>query len=126
MRKHHSTSWLDRYLEALQTANEAQTRFMEQSVSDMSSLFRLVRLLWMALQPVRLNAVLRAELKQSLVAEARRRQVQDALGLPTQPASGRRGWWAPVAVLGTASLVGAYALWRRSRPEAIEDMGMAA
>jgi len=126
MRPYHLVSWLDRYLEALQTENEAQTRFVEQTVSDLAALYRLVRMLWAVLQPVHPNPQFRGELKQNLIAEAQRRQVQDALGLQIPATAARRRWWRPVAVLGTASLVGVYALWRRSRPHEVEDVGLAA
>lgn len=126
MRNHHYSSWLDRYFEALQTNNEAQMRFIEQAVSDMSPLFHLVRLLWATLVPVTPSPDFQAELKQRLLAEASRRHAQETLGIETLPAPARRGWWVPVAALGTASVVGAYAFWRRSRRSPVEDASLAA
>lgn len=124
MRNQQTVNWLDRYLESLQTENSAQSRFIEQAVPALGTLYSLVRILWAVLRPVPVAPAFRADLKQNLVAEARRRQVNQALDM--QPRASRRNWWAPVAVLGTVSLVGAYAWWRRSQPAAGEDLQIAA
>ncbi|NOZ71147.1 MAG: hypothetical protein GXP38_04420 [Chloroflexi bacterium] len=126
MRNHRYSPWLDRYFEALQTNNEAQSRFVEQTADEMTPLFQLIRLLWATLQPVSPSSRFRSELKQHLLAEARRRHAQDTLGFEPAPAPTRRVWWVPVAALGTASVVGVYAFWRRSRRSPVEDIGLAA
>ena len=113
---------LDAYLDILNHQGEAKARLIENDFSEsesMHNLLRVLQLLWRELRPVTPREEFRNTLGERLVKEARRRQTIEALA-PSRVSRARRPIWlvAPLAALGTASLVGAYAYWRFTRQNA--------
>ncbi len=117
---------LDMHFEALlqqgdaNLAGFAKAKLIETTPglpAEIVALFHLIRDLWAFFRPVQPTPVFRADLNARLVAEAKRQQAQRTLGIAHPHPPLRPVWVAPVAVLGTASLVGvgAYAYWRRTR-----------
>ena len=93
---------------------------------DSVSLFAVVNWLWQTLRPITPAQAFRNELRLQLVAECERQRVQQELGIQqTTRALWPIAWIASVAV-GTASLVGMYAFWRRSRHVGQEETALAA
>ena len=118
MKPQTSDEILNAHYDALTSQNVAKARLIETDPTvedDMPRLFALVRLLWETLQPLSPEERFRLELHRSLVDEAQRRRVQQALGIETRRKTTPVTWIVPVAAIGTASLVGAYVFWRRSR-----------
>jgi len=120
---------LDQHFDALHQHGEPRVRLIETTSmlsEDSASLFTVVQWLWQALQPVQPSQAFRDELLLQLQTEYERRRVQQHLGI--QPVSRTLrpiAWIVPVAV-GTASLVGVYAFWRRSRHIIPEETALAA
>lgn len=114
---------LDMHFEALQQQGDtgfAKAKLIETTPGlpvEIVVLFSLIRALWAFFRPVQPAPGFRADLSARLIAEAKRQQAQRTLGIAHSHPPLRPVWVAPVAVLGTASLVGvgAYAYWRRAR-----------
>ncbi|NOX63782.1 MAG: hypothetical protein GXP42_17795 [Chloroflexi bacterium] len=109
---------LDNYLNTLKHQGEAKAQLIENDPArpaEMDALFRVVQVLWRELRPVAPRADFRTSLGEQLVNEARRRQAREALAASRARPALPRLWLVPVAALGTASLVGAYAYWRFTR-----------
>jgi hypothetical protein len=120
---------LNHHFDTLHLYGEPRARLIETDSTlpeDSASLFTIVQWLWQALQPVQPSQTFRDELLLQLQTEYERQRVQQHLGI--QPASRTLrpiAWIVPVAV-GTASLVGVYAFWRRSRHITQKETALAA
>ena len=124
VRKDQLPETLDAHFEALTNQGEARARLVEQTpglLPEAEALFAVARLLWALLQPVQPSTAFRIELGEQLTAAARRKQAGRVLGIGQIHPVIRNLWLVPVAALGTASLVGAYAFWRRSRQDEDEE-----
>ncbi|RME85365.1 MAG: hypothetical protein D6775_02990 [Caldilineae bacterium] len=120
---------LNTHFDALIHQGEAKAKLIESDPSlpaSMALLFTIVRLLWTTLRPVAPSPEFRRDLEQRLIQEAERRRVQEALGFAPERRAISPLWLVPVATLGAASLVGAYAYWRRSRRAVSEEQLAAA
>jgi hypothetical protein len=129
MMKQQADDIFDWHFEALRQENEDQVQLIENAEElppDMASLFGLVHLLWNLLPLLQPRPAFRAALRDQLTAETQRRRTQRALGYGEPRLMPRPRWVVPMAALGTASLVGAYAYWRLSRHSAVDNDALAA
>ena len=110
---------LEAYLDILNHQGEGKARLIENDFSEsmnMRELFQVLQMLWRELRPAAPGEEFRKTLGERLVKEAQRRQTLEALAAPHVSRPRRPIWLvAPLAALGTASLVGAYAYWRFTR-----------
>lgn len=129
MKQQDTEEILDHHFDTLQFYGEPRARLIETNPAlpeDSASLFTVVQWLWQTLQPVQPEPAFKDELLLQLQSEYERRQVQRHLGIQQASRAFRPiAWIVPVAV-GTASLVGAYAFWRRSRQSIREEPALAA
>ena len=116
---------VNQHYEGMRQAQGANTPAQDQT-PELFPLFTIAGWLWEFLRPAPPNERFRADLHAHLVAEAERRRVQRAL----QGTRGKRPLQASlvvsVAALGAASLVGAYAYWRRAQHAGGGDTALAA
>lgn len=129
MKPTQAESLLDTHFETLTRQGEADARQLQDLPGlslELVALFALALNLWNLLRPVRPAQQFRNELGERLVTEAQRRRTQRAIGIHSTDPSARPLWLVPVAALGTVSLVGAYAFWRRSRQPLAKDTALAA
>lgn len=129
MKQQNAEELFDYHFDTLHSHGESRALLIEtdSTLSENSmSLFTVVRLLWETLRPVQPSQAFRDELLLQLQAECERQRVQQQLGILQMPRALRpMSWIVPVAV-GTASLVGMYAFWRRSRHILPEERALAA
>jgi hypothetical protein len=120
---------LDQHFDTLHLYGEPRARLIETGSTlseDSTTLFTVVQWLWQTLQPVQPAPAFKDELLLQLLTEYERQRVQQHLGIQQAPRAFRPiAWIVPVAV-GTASLVGVYAFWRRSRQNMGEKPALAA
>ena len=120
---------LDHHFDTLHQYGEPRARLIETDSAlpeDSASLFTVVQWLWQTLQPVQPSPAFKDELLLQLLTEYERQRVQQRLGIrQASRAFHPMTWIVPVAV-GTASLVGVYAFWRRTRQTIREDAAVAA
>ncbi len=76
------------------------------------SLFHTIDLLWRNLKRVTPEPEFRDTLYKQLLTEARRQQTKQHLGFYQTPEKSPAPWVAPAAVVGAATLAGAFAYWR--------------
>ena len=129
MKQQDAEELFDYHFDTLHSHGDSRALLIETDSTlseDSISLFNVVRLLWKTLQPVQPSQSVRDELLLQLQAEYERQRVQQQLGIRQTPRALRpMVWIVPVAV-GTASLVGMYAVWRRSRHIIPEERALAA
>lgn len=127
MKQRDTEELFDYHFDTLHSHGEPRAQLIETDSTlpeDSASLFTVVQWLWQTLRPVQPSQAFRDELLLQLQAECERQRVQQHLGIQQTPRALRpMAWIVPVAV-GTASLVGMYAFWRRSRH--IEETALAA
>ncbi len=114
MSREPSSERLEFYTRMLQAAGEPKARLSVNPILPKeASYFQLINLLHGVLQPVAADAAFKAELRDQLVAMAQRENNRQQLALGEAPKRSRLPWIAASAVLGaTATLAGAYAVWR--------------
>ncbi len=129
MKRQDTEELFNHHFDTLHSHGEPRALLIETDSTlseDSVSLFNIVRLLWKTLQPVQPSQTFRDELLLQLQTECERQRVQQHLGIQQTPSALRpMAWIVPVAV-GTASLVGMYAFWRRSRHIVREESALAA
>ncbi len=127
MKQRNEEELFDYHFDTLYSHGEARAQLIETDSTlpeDSASLFTLVQWLWQALQPVQPSQAFEDELLLRLVTEYERQRVQQHLGIRQTPKALRPMVWIVPMAVGTASLVGMYAFWRRSRH--IEKTALAA
>lgn len=129
MKQRDAEELFDYHFDTLHSHGEPRAQLIETDSTlpeDSASLFTVVQWLWRTLQPVHPSQAFEDELLLRLVTEYERQRVQQHLGIQQAPRALRpMVWIVPVAV-GTASLVGVYAFWRRSRHFVQEEAALAA
>lgn len=129
MNQSQAETLLDTHFETLNRQGEDGAQRLQTAPGlslELVALFALALNLWNLLRPVRPAEPFRSDLGERLVTEAQRRRNQQAIGIHSTAPASRPLWLVPIAALGTVSLVGAYAFWRRSRQPLAEETALAA
>ena len=127
MKQRDTEELFDYHFDTLHSHGEPRAQLIETDSTlpeDSASLFTVVQWLWQTLQPVHPSQAFEDELLLQLRAEYERQRVQQQLGIQQTPRALRPIVWIVPMAVGTASLVGMYAFWRRSRH--IEETALAA
>ncbi len=105
---------LEQYTRGLQNAGAAKAQLLCNPIlSHEEPVFALVRWLHQVLRPVPLDPAFKATLREQLVEAAAREHAQRQWQKNPTPVRSRLPWIASAAMLGaTATLAGAYAVWR--------------
>ncbi len=116
MSQEPSPQRIEAYTQALQNAGKAKARLMVSPIlPEEEAIFEVIDALHESLEPVEMDATFRAQLKANLTEAAAREAGHQQIRMDS-PSSTRRSrlpWIASAAALGaTATLAGAYAVWR--------------
>ncbi len=115
MSQEPSPQRIEAYTQALQNAGEAKARLMVSPIlPEEEAIFQVIDALHESLEPVEMDATFRAQLKANLTEAAAREAGHQQIRAAQPPARrSRLPWIASAAALGaTATLAGAYAVWR--------------
>ena len=114
MSREPSSERLEFYTRMLQAGGEPKAKLSVNPIlSREAPYFQLITLLHGMLRPVAPDTAFKAELREQLIAMAQREINRQQLIVGDAPKRSRLPWIAASAVLGaTATLAGAYAVWR--------------